>query len=765
MIDTQWINGALDLWWSWMVPMTWQLCLLVAAIAVLTLLARKASPRVHYLLWCLVLVKLCLPPTVSFYTGLGQFLPAPGEPPLSVTKPADTRIIQEMVARAIWPQAGVEHQYGPLIVPDELPVVSHIPSAAGILWLIGMMAMVSLLLYQSIHAYMKLRHSRVADDKDLLKSFSDACEHCGIKRHVPLLVTTELKSPVILGPLRPRIILPHQTIARLSPAEMKAVLIHELCHLKRHDPWVNLLQALLLAIYWFHPLVWLTVSRLRSLREVIVDDLVLHHLDGRAEVYGSSLLNVLQGSANRPLVAPGYVGIAENRTGLQQRVRRVLDDKHSRSLKIGIASSALIIVTALILIPQARTQRPPVEIPELKEVREMADQSKSVAHEPTTTGKLGSRLSLLVEWTSHQQVNWDIRMELDKSRFRNVVVEGQDTGRSRWESNQSRLSEIREDGRLLSISSVTGWDTAGAVIALGAPADGCGISVTVSDPYVKDRLTRRDIELVALMEQVEQIDINSKEWPLQNSFLTLTAIPEKVEFGRKVLSCLSTDRRSCIDALMQMAEDAQTQENRLKLLFRAAAASTGGCNHGPLEPDGWDQAISIYQTITEEFHGTDAATNALWAQAMSNASWSPHQIGCDMYALGRSDWKGAYQLYERIYTTSKDPGSRADALRRMAEVQCFLGQNSHDGLQNYRRIIEEYPGQVVPSQYWTYRTCAPNRGTSNIAWDIHKAITYNTSSPQHAKSVFEYYFGELSGNPHADELKGLIAGSAAPVPQ
>lgn len=545
---------------------------------------------------------------------------------------------------------------------------------------------------------------------------------------------------------------------------MKAVLIHELCHLKRHDPWANLLQAFLLAIYWFHPLVWLTVSRLRSLREVIVDDLVLHHLDGRAEVYGSSLLNVLQDCANRPLVAPGYVGIAENRTGLQQRVRRVLDDRHSRSLKIGIASSALITVTALILIPQARTQKSPIEIPELKEAREMADQSKSVAHEPTTTGKLDSSLSLLVEWTSHQQVNWDIKMELDKCRFKNVVVEGQDTGRSRWESNQSRLSELREDGRLLSISSVTGWDTAGAVIALGAPANGCRISVTVSDPYVKDRLTKRDIELVALMDQVEQIDINSKEWPLQNTFLALTAIPERVRFGSKVLSSLSIDRRSCIDALMQMAEDAQTQEDRLKLLFRAAAASTGGCNHGPLEPDGWDRAIGIYQSITEEFRDTDAAINALWAQAMSNASWSPHQIGCDMLALGRSDWKGAYQLYERIYAASKDPGSRADALRRMAEVQCFSGQNSHEGLQNYRRIIEEHPGRVALSKYWTYRTCAPNRGTNDIAWDIHKAITYNTSSPKHAKSVFEYYFGELSGNPHVDELKELIVGSAASTP-
>ncbi len=84
MTDLQWVYRALDVWWSWMVPMAWQICLLVGAIAVLSFLFRKASPRAHYLLWGLVLVKLCLPPTVSFYAGLGQLLPIPRGPAPSV---------------------------------------------------------------------------------------------------------------------------------------------------------------------------------------------------------------------------------------------------------------------------------------------------------------------------------------------------------------------------------------------------------------------------------------------------------------------------------------------------------------------------------------------------------------------------------------------------------------------------------------------------------------------------------------------------------
>jgi len=247
--------------------------------------------------------------------------------------------------------------------------VGSIAAFAGITWLLGMMAMLSLLLYQYVRIHLKSKRSHVLADEELLKSFWDACEDCGIRRRIPLLITTELKSPVIFGLLRPKVILPQQTVDRLSQTELKAVVVHELCHLKRFDLWVNWLQAILLAVYWFHPLVWLTVSRLRSLREVIVDDLVLHHLEGKSGVYGSSLLNVLQDCADRRFVAPGYVGIAENGTGLQQRVRRILDERRSLQLKIGIASAGLIALVALVFIPQGKTESPSTDTIVPKEAR------------------------------------------------------------------------------------------------------------------------------------------------------------------------------------------------------------------------------------------------------------------------------------------------------------------------------------------------------------------------------------------------------------
>lgn len=61
-------------WLAWMWPMAWQAALMGLAVLGVALLARKASPRFRYFLWCLLLLKLCLPPSLAFVTGAGQWV-------------------------------------------------------------------------------------------------------------------------------------------------------------------------------------------------------------------------------------------------------------------------------------------------------------------------------------------------------------------------------------------------------------------------------------------------------------------------------------------------------------------------------------------------------------------------------------------------------------------------------------------------------------------------------------------------------------------
>ena len=90
-------------------------------------------------------------------------------------------------------------------------------------------------------------------------------------------------SPAVCGLFRPVILLPRALAEQLSPAQLRAVLLHETFHLRRGDIWVNCAQALLQILYWWHPLVWLANTRIRRVREEAVDDAVMLALAGEAD--------------------------------------------------------------------------------------------------------------------------------------------------------------------------------------------------------------------------------------------------------------------------------------------------------------------------------------------------------------------------------------------------------------------------------------------------------------------------------------------------
>src|SRR4029077_3963657 len=129
-------------------------------------------------------------------------------------------------------------------------------------------------------------------------------------------------SPAVCGLFRPVILLPRALAERLSPAQLRVVLLHEIFHLRRGDVWVNCAQSLLQIVYWWHPLLWVANARIRRVREEAVDDVVMLTLRDDAENYAPRLLGVAKLAFSRPLVSLGLVGILESRGALRQRIER-----------------------------------------------------------------------------------------------------------------------------------------------------------------------------------------------------------------------------------------------------------------------------------------------------------------------------------------------------------------------------------------------------------------------------------------------------------
>jgi beta-lactamase regulating signal transducer with metallopeptidase domain len=130
------------------------------------------------------------------------------------------------------------------------------------------------------------------------------CEQLRVSRPVRLCESILVEVPTVIGWLRPVILMPTSALTGLSPAQLEALLAHELGHIKRYDYLVNLLQTAVETLLFYHPAVWWLSSQIRQEREHCCDDLAVATC-GNMLIYARALaeLEHLRGVAPRLAVA------------------------------------------------------------------------------------------------------------------------------------------------------------------------------------------------------------------------------------------------------------------------------------------------------------------------------------------------------------------------------------------------------------------------------------------------------------------------------
>ena len=140
----------------------------------------------------------------------------------------------------------------------------------------------------------------------------------GLRHVVSVMQSTLIKVPVVVGYLRPVILLPVSLLTKMPPAQLEAILAHELAHVARHDFVINLLQTMIETLFFYHPAVWWLSHRIRVEREHCCDDMVVTCLGNNVE-YGRALLAIAEHNGRYSVLA---LGVADG--SLLSRVRRIV---------------------------------------------------------------------------------------------------------------------------------------------------------------------------------------------------------------------------------------------------------------------------------------------------------------------------------------------------------------------------------------------------------------------------------------------------------
>jgi beta-lactamase regulating signal transducer with metallopeptidase domain len=146
----------------------------------------------------------------------------------------------------------------------------------------------------------------------------------GLKKKIKLLESGVVKVPVVMGVLKPVVLLPLGLLAHLPADEIEAILLHELAHIKRRDYLVNLLQNFAETIFFFNPALMWVSSMIREERENCCDDIAISVTNSK-----SRFINALIAFQEYNFAGSSYtVGFAGRKNQLLNRVKRIINEKN-----------------------------------------------------------------------------------------------------------------------------------------------------------------------------------------------------------------------------------------------------------------------------------------------------------------------------------------------------------------------------------------------------------------------------------------------------
>jgi bla regulator protein blaR1 len=275
---------------------------------------RRNSARIRYWVWLVASLKFLLPFSLLISAGelLRLTIPAPAP------RPALTAVVERVAEPASAQEDPVPHAPSFTSCTNDL----FIPIFA--VWACGSLIFI-------------LRFWRTWNR--INATVRGASPIAIAAANVPVLLTNSLLEPGVFGIFHPVLLLPESVLNRLSPAQIKAIVAHEMCHVRQRDNLTYAMHMVVEAVFWFHPLVWWIGAHLIDERERACDEAALEG-GNDAEDYAAGILGVCKLYAASPLAcASGISG-----SDLRERIVRIMAGSVSKQLDF---SRKLLIATAI----------------------------------------------------------------------------------------------------------------------------------------------------------------------------------------------------------------------------------------------------------------------------------------------------------------------------------------------------------------------------------------------------------------------------------
>jgi beta-lactamase regulating signal transducer with metallopeptidase domain len=328
----------------------WQGLVLALVAGAVMVTTKKASSALRYNLLCSLLLLFLGVSGYTFYRQLQQHTvsaPVLASVPTATMDESGGRLVPGSAATTVHTlQNGIE---------TLVDYFNAHASVVVVIWFIVFMARFVKVLSGLVYAQRVRHYQTSAAPAQWQERLVSLLNKLQITRPVSLLESALIKIPMVVGVLKPVILVPVGMLTHLSPGQVESILLHELAHIRRQDYLFNLIQHLVDMLFFFNPaLVWVS-ALIRGERENCCDDIAINETRSRRQLI-SALVSFHEYSEASKGFAVQFAG-KENQ--VVRRVKRIVH-KRNHSLNAGerfvLMSSILVLSAAFVTIRGSRPE-------------------------------------------------------------------------------------------------------------------------------------------------------------------------------------------------------------------------------------------------------------------------------------------------------------------------------------------------------------------------------------------------------------------------
>ena len=337
----------------------------IVLLGIKALLKDKISPKFHYFIGLILVVKLIIPfgpesnisllnifqnsiaTSINYSENKDLNTESNSKQNFGSSNKSETKITLESQqiskesnnATNLKNQADKVSFLGNIKKTGIVPILWSVFAANILIWMV---------LTNTLMAINISRKSYIPSNR-IINIFNNTKDKLEIKRNLKVLVQDTINTPFLLGLIKPKVMLP-KYIEELSDKEIEYIILHELTHYKRKDNIVNSLLILLQSIHWFNPIIWYSFKKIRHDMELATDESVLYVLEEDEKFdYGKVLIKILE-KINLRYSNISFMTMANNKKDIVGRIKAIKNNKKSRSKLYIITIGIIILTLSLVLL-------------------------------------------------------------------------------------------------------------------------------------------------------------------------------------------------------------------------------------------------------------------------------------------------------------------------------------------------------------------------------------------------------------------------------